>query len=496
MPRIILQSKSKPNLPKFLSLLTICLLITGLLAKAQSPEVDFDQVQALLDQATQVRADVFSKNKYDSGKEAFQQAQTDKNAGKNAKTIARSLTEAQTDLQVAIIAAQSFQDTFPDLVSAYDAAQNAEADTLSPKTYRQGLDYFSTVVSKVEKGDLDAARKSVESAQKSLRQAELEAIKKQILSEVWELEVMAQKADCPKMVPTLFSIGQSARSDAEQAIEADRYDRPNGVLLADHAAYTFHHAIFICERIKVLQKDKNGWENEILRVEDQFKSIDDQLALESKFDRELPLSTQSILSAIKSVQEDRRRLQRDIEKRDETIGNLEAEVSKLKGQTEKYLAELESKREQIKKQQEFDAKIQRVTTLFTSAEGSVLRTMIDSTDAIVIRLSGLMFPSGSAKIRKEDFPLLEKAKQAVGEFPNYTAEVQGHTDSQGDEAKNQQLSQDRAASVADYLIKGLNLPEGSIKYIGFGETKPLASNELAAGRNQNRRIEIVLKKKI
>ena len=73
--------------------------------------------------------------------------------------------------------------------------------------------------------------------------------------------------------------------------------------------------------------------------------------------------------------------------------------------------------------------------------------------------------------------------------------VEGHTDSRGDDRYNKKLSMDRANAVKEYLIANMGLSKGQITAIGYGETKPIASNETERGRTKNRRIDIVLSPK-
>jgi outer membrane protein OmpA-like peptidoglycan-associated protein len=77
------------------------------------------------------------------------------------------------------------------------------------------------------------------------------------------------------------------------------------------------------------------------------------------------------------------------------------------------------------------------------------------------------------------------------EYPNTRFLIEGHTDSQGSDAYNLKLSDERAASVKNYLIEK-GLPASRLSSEGFGETKPVANNATAAGRQQNRRVEISL----
>jgi outer membrane protein OmpA-like peptidoglycan-associated protein len=76
-------------------------------------------------------------------------------------------------------------------------------------------------------------------------------------------------------------------------------------------------------------------------------------------------------------------------------------------------------------------------------------------------------------------------------YPGLTVEVEGHTDSVGNDSYNQALSDRRANSVRDYLVQQ-GIAANSIVSRGYGESKPLVSNDTAAGRQQNRRVELVL----
>lgn len=95
----------------------------------------------------------------------------------------------------------------------------------------------------------------------------------------------------------------------------------------------------------------------------------------------------------------------------------------------------------------------------------------------------VMLPSANGELNK----LVAYLKS----HPQYTVLIMGHTDNAGDDAINMQLSIDRAAAVRDYLVnKGVNA--NSVSYIGFGSSKPIASNQTAEGQQKNRRVEFVL----
>ena len=75
--------------------------------------------------------------------------------------------------------------------------------------------------------------------------------------------------------------------------------------------------------------------------------------------------------------------------------------------------------------------------------------------------------------------------------PDLKLEIEGHTDSVGTDSYNQDLSQRRAHSVSAYLIQQ-GIAPGAVATAGFGESRPVASNDNAAGRQRNRRVELVV----
>ncbi|MBD3810556.1 MAG: OmpA family protein, partial [Sulfuricurvum sp.] len=86
-------------------------------------------------------------------------------------------------------------------------------------------------------------------------------------------------------------------------------------------------------------------------------------------------------------------------------------------------------------------------------------------------------------------PVLDDIANVMVKYPETKIEVQGHTDSIGDNNTNLSLSQLRAQSVTSYLTaKGVD--SNRIRSVGFGETMPIASNDTAEGREKNRRVEI------
>ncbi len=118
-------------------------------------------------------------------------------------------------------------------------------------------------------------------------------------------------------------------------------------------------------------------------------------------------------------------------------------------------------------------------------------TPVDNTGCVLAaeyKLIGVNFEFDSAKLTADSTAKLDEAMKILQRHTDLKVEVAGHTDSQGNDAYNQGLSERRAQAVADYLIgKGANA--GNITVKGYGETQPVMDNGTEAGRAANRRVE-------
>lgn len=106
----------------------------------------------------------------------------------------------------------------------------------------------------------------------------------------------------------------------------------------------------------------------------------------------------------------------------------------------------------------------------------------------------ILFDWASARLDRRSYATLDKLAEAARTCPDGIIEVEGHTDSEGTDERNQPLSERRAESVVDYLIKS-GVSAERIKAVGYGSSRPVAPNDTAANRARNRRIEFAVKLK-
>ncbi|WP_333877820.1 OmpA family protein [Flavobacterium sp.] len=105
----------------------------------------------------------------------------------------------------------------------------------------------------------------------------------------------------------------------------------------------------------------------------------------------------------------------------------------------------------------------------------------------------ILFDSGKATFKQQTYPVLQAIVAILKEYPNSNFSIEGHTDSDGKDATNQKLSEDRAAAVKNFLIEN-GIASSRLTSTGYGESKPIDTNKTKAGKANNRRVEVKLVK--
>jgi outer membrane protein OmpA-like peptidoglycan-associated protein len=121
---------------------------------------------------------------------------------------------------------------------------------------------------------------------------------------------------------------------------------------------------------------------------------------------------------------------------------------------------------------------------------AVLQTR-DTARGLIVNMSDVLFDTGRHSLRPLAREKLAKVAGIVSGHPGLKLDVEGHTDSVGSDEYNQRLSEQRGGAVRDYLTRE-GMPAASVTTKGLGETQPVASNDSPTGRQQNRRVELVI----
>jgi outer membrane protein OmpA-like peptidoglycan-associated protein len=121
---------------------------------------------------------------------------------------------------------------------------------------------------------------------------------------------------------------------------------------------------------------------------------------------------------------------------------------------------------------------------------SILQTR-DSARGLIVSMSDVLFDTGRYSLKPGAREKLAKVAGILLAYPGLNIEVGGYTDNVGSDAMNQTLSENRASSVRDYLVQE-GVASNSVSVRGFGNSLPVASNNNSAGRQQNRRVELIV----
>ncbi len=124
-------------------------------------------------------------------------------------------------------------------------------------------------------------------------------------------------------------------------------------------------------------------------------------------------------------------------------------------------------------------------------QGSGVQVRRDGDTLHLVMPGNITFETAKYDIRSQFFSVLDSVNEVLKEFDKTSITVSGHTDSRGSAEYNQTLSENRAVSVKGYLVDG-GVASGRVHSVGYGKRYPIASNDSATGREQNRRVELKL----
>jgi outer membrane protein OmpA-like peptidoglycan-associated protein len=185
------------------------------------------------------------------------------------------------------------------------------------------------------------------------------------------------------------------------------------------------------------------------------------------------------------------------------------EADRLKGENDLRTASAATEADRLKRENDaqragLQADLDRAATEKTQAEAektelrvqllrqfNVILETRDTARGLIVNMSDVLFDTGKYSLRPGAREKLARVAGIISGHVGLKLEVEGHTDSVGGDDYNQQLSEHRATSVRDYLTQA-GIPLNSVTAKGFGKTQPVASNETTAGRQQNRRVELVV----
>ncbi|MCI0515068.1 OmpA family protein [candidate division KSB1 bacterium] len=440
-------------------------------------------------QAQAQQVNLLSPNEFNIAVENYELAKADDARGKDQKSILKKLTMAQERLELAFKNANNSRAMFTPVLKARESALEAEAPQYAASQFDAAEKLFQNAAMTFEKGDNKEALKKGDKAIELFTEAELFAIKENIIGKVHLALKKAKDEKVEKYAPSSFLKAQSLLQEAENIINSDRKKQSSARQKAEAAEYEANHASYLAKLIQGYRDDLTKWEDFILEHEALIQKIAKELKIEAtQFDNGMTLPLNQIFQAVQSLNSNIKNLREELQTKNAALAEQNNEIKDLKiklNQSKEVEIGLKDKLDVQKRRAE---KIKRVENLFTPIEARVIR----EGDLLKIRLLGLTFDPGKATINAEFFGLLTKVQQVIREFPGAPIVIEGHTDSKGNPAKNVQISTARAEAVKAYLQANMGLAEEQIQAVGYGNSHPIASELTEDDRRQNRRTEVVI----
>ena len=293
---------------------------------------------------------------------------------------------------------------------------------------------------------------------------------------------IAKSRDAEKYAPEIFKKAQGSLEIAENALARKVNKR--------QVMSSARQAVQFCEDARALTSQ--------LQEQERIASERAAAAAKAKAEAEAKAAAEAAEAKRRADAEAAR--QAELAAAREAQMKAEAEAARVRAEAEAAAAEARAKAEaDALRAKEEAAKMeaerarqaaQRLRAQLLDQFNRILQTT-DTPRGLVVNMADVLFDTGKFSLRQEAREKLARLSGIVLAHPGLHLQVEGHTDSTGSDEFNQKLSEQRADSVRHYLISQ-GLAESGVTAAGFGKTMPVADNSTAAGRQQNRRVEIIV----
>ena len=471
-------------------IVVLFLALTGAAHAAQ--DIDAAALAAALDKARSEHVDALAPTNFAAAVEAQQAAVKDAAKGRNADKVRARVQEGDAALRRATTAAAAARQLLGSVIKAREDALAAEAPKFAGQSWQKADERFREAMKENEKNDTKNAQRRAAEAEVLLREAELIAIKGGILDEARALIAQADEAKVGKLAPRSLQAAKRYLAQADQELQRNRYEVSEPRKLAAQARYEARHATYLAQLIERVLKeegdDQAGVEGLILSWEEPLKKIATEMELSAQFDKGMQAPMQEITEHASQQAQEGGRLKQELADRDDQLASLSTQLKKLESRLGGVSEERVALQRRVDVQERMRSSVAALEASFTPDEARVVR----QGDDVVLSLLGIKFPSGRSTIDAGSAALMKKVQQGLALFPGASISVEGHTDANGSDSTNLILSQDRADAVRQYLVSNFRYDPEKISSVGYGEARPVATNETAAGRARNRRIDLVI----
>ena len=476
-----------------------CVLIATLLlglgnayAQDELRKTFFKEADAAKAAADSANAQLLAPRSYSRGMDEYKDAEFALERGRNIETVRSNAADATRYFKTATTAADLADTALAQVMKSRQDAANARAPELSGEIWEQAQRKFGEAIRLLERGDLKGSKRRDIEATSLYRDAELVAIKAQYLTETRQLLAQADRARVGRYAPITLGQAKQLLADAERELNENRYDTDLPRSLARQANYEAKHAIYLSEVVRKVRDRDLTAEQLVLQWEKPLRDVSGAADVVPDMEDGPDRLAAELVAYIELKNNENQALGQENSENEMRLSEMEEEMTALDERLGGATAERAALVQRLEAQARVKQQFAQVEKMFSASEARVFR----EGNNIILRLTGLTFDSGQSQIKPASFDLLGKVEKAIDVFPRSELIIEGHTDSFGGDDFNQKLSQERAESVQQYMINAMRIPTYRLIATGYGETRPVASNETESGRTRNRRIDIVIRPNI
>ncbi|MBN2572112.1 MAG: OmpA family protein, partial [Ignavibacteriales bacterium] len=453
------------------------------------------EIELSIEKANKLNAAILSPANYGKGMLYYDEVKRSITLNKQESEITEQKKYALENFNNAIEISEKAIPFFEKVINERILADKYNSKNYAPELWNKAEENLEATCLLFEKGEIKNPDTEANNLIKLYHDAEIDAAKRFYIPEIKKNIALAEDNDAEDNAPATFTAATQLLALVEQELTKSPV-RADFVRENSFRSYQeIKHALYISDIIEKNKKDRKTSEDIILNCEKALKDLHNLFETQEILDKGIESSSKEIYVKAEKNKKEISILKEELKKLKQEFIGISNNYTTAKNELATVKAELEKTQTEKAKLEEIVGTVEKakeqfeiVKSKFLSYEANVLQI----SDKIIIRLIGLSFPSGKSTIESQYFSLLTKVIESINLFPKANVTVEGHTDSQGNDSQNLELSEERAFAVFQYLTNNIKIPMDHFFHVGYGETKPIASNDTKEGREQNRRIDIVI----
>ena len=450
--------------------------------KSEHPQERVNKLDSEIALARNEQINVLAPTWFSKAESSLNEAKRLLDEGAELSKIFENIATGQAQLDRAEEIAKVSKATLPEVMEARELARKAGAAGLG-KDYAAVEEEFLELTRAIEKENLGYAQRNQAEVTEKFRQLEIRAIKVSTIGQVRNLLRAAEKQKTDKIAPATYTAAKDKFTEADTFITENPYQKEQMSALANEALFLARRHMEIAKETIKLQQITP--EQIALNFENMLYQTSSGLAAPDMRDQSFEQQLDNIMATISAQRADQVFTTKKIKEQQLEITDLQQKIASLEGQSRQQ-------QERLTAQKQLNQLFSEVSGYFEPHEAEVYKRE----NQLIIRLKTIQFPVGQSVIMPDNYALLSKVQRAIRAFGEPDVIIGGHTDSTGPEPINEHLSQKRAEAVRQYLVANGILPFDKIISVGYGSTRPLASNSTEKGRAMNRRIDVTISPKV